>query len=157
MLSLDDLELTGDDKINADLQCKEFMAKLKKENEAKQKLDSERISRELRETNERLYNQQRQYKEMMIDVHAEAIRRTEAEKKKPKPATAKPKKPKNEQRNDDFLQWINETKPDLDSMTKEQIHQELIKRNSKLWQHDFDGWVKYTKLYNGKAGRPKTA
>lgn len=108
MLSFDDLELTGDDKINADLQYKEFMAKLKKENEAKQKLDSERFSRELRETNERLYNQQRQYKEMMIDVQVEAMKRIEAEKKKPV----------NEQRNDDFTQSKNETKSDLNNLLK---------------------------------------
>lgn len=156
MLSFDDLELTGNDKIEADLQFKELLANMAKENDAKQKLDSERFSRELTETSERLYNQQRQYKDMMIDVHAEAIQRAEAEKKKPKPVKEK-KKPVNEQRNDDFAQWINESKPDLDGMTKKQVQQELIKRNSRLWQYDFDGWIKYTKLYEGKSGRPKTA
>lgn len=105
MLSFDDLELTGDDKIKADLQYKEFLVNLKKENEAKQKLDNERFSRELRETSERLYNQQRQYKEMMIDVQVEAMQRIEAEKKKPV----------NEQRND-FTQSKNETKSDLNTL-----------------------------------------
>lgn len=108
MLSWDDLELTGDDKIKADLQYKEFLVNLKKENEAKQKLDSERFSRELRETNERLYNQQRQYKEMMIDVQVEAMKRIEAEKKKPV----------NEQHNDDFTQSKNKTKSDLNNLLK---------------------------------------
>lgn len=80
-----------------------------------------------------------------------------------KPVTAKPtKKPINEQRDDDFTQWINESKPDLEQLTKKQVQQELIKRNrqlsnSQLWCSGFDDWIKHTTLYKGKAGRPKTA
>ena len=52
-------------------------------------------------------------------------------------------------------------KPDLESMTKDQMQQELIKReklikgDSHLWGCGIDGWIKYTELYKGNAGRPK--
>jgi hypothetical protein len=83
------------------------------------------------------------------------MRRIEAEKKTSIEQTKPIKKTKNEQRDYEFTQWINETKPDLKSMTKDQIQQELIKRNSHLWCSGFDGWNKDTELYKGKAGRPK--
>lgn len=96
---------------------------------------------------------------MLIDVQVEAMRRfkTKTSIEQTKPIN----KTKNEQRDDFFLQWVNETKPDLESMTKDQIKQELIKReklikgDSHLWGCGIDGWIKYTELYKGNAGRPK--
>jgi hypothetical protein len=92
---------------------------------------------------------------MRIAEQVEAMRRIEAEKKPSIEQTKPTKKPINKQRDDFFLQWINEEKPDLESMTKNQVQGELIKRNPHLWCFGFDGWIKDTELYEGKAGRPK--
>ena len=64
-------------------------------------------------------------------------------------------KSKNDYRNEDFKQWLNEAKPDLEKRTKQEIHNQLIERNSQLWASGFDDWVKVTTLYKGKSGRPK--
>jgi hypothetical protein len=64
-------------------------------------------------------------------------------------------KSKNQQRDDDFINWKESTKLNLDAMTKEEIHQELIKRNPTLWTSGFNDWVRVTKLYEGKPGRKK--
>jgi hypothetical protein len=152
MLSVDDLTLTGEEKLKADQRYKKWLIEQKGIEEEREKERFERINRELSENSKRLYNQQKQYKEMLIDVQVEAMRRF---KTKPSIEQTKPTKPINEQRDDDFIQWVNEEKPDLESMTKDQIQQELIKRDSHLWCSGFDGWIKYTKLYKGKTGRPK--
>jgi hypothetical protein len=153
MLSIDDLELKGEEKEIAEQHHKKWRIEQKEIEEEKEKERFERMNRELSESFNRLYNQQKQYKEMLIDVQVEATRRF---KTKQSIEQTKPiKKTKNEQRDDDYIQWVNEEKPDLESMTKDQIQQELIKRDSHLWCSGFDGWIKYTKLYKGKTGRPK--
>ncbi len=153
MLSIDDLTLTGEEKEKAEQNFKKYLIEQKGIEEKREKERFESISRELTETSKRLYNQQKQYKEMLIDVQVEAMRRI---KTKPSIEQTKPiKKTKNEQRDDDFKQWENEEKPDLESMTKDQVQGELIKRNPHLWCFGFDGWIKDTELYKGKAGRPK--
>ena len=156
MLSIDDLTLTGDDKIKADLHGKNWRIY----EEEKQKEQGEESSRELSESFNRQSQQLHFYSEMRISEQVEAMRRfkTKQSIEQTKPTT----KPKNEQRDDDFTQWINESKPDLEQLTKKQVQQELIKRNrqlsnSQLWCSGFDDWIRYTELYNGKAGRPKTA
>jgi hypothetical protein len=100
---------------------------------------------------------------MRIAEQVEAMRRF---KTKPSIEQIKPiKKTKNEQRDDDFKQWENEEKPDLESMTKDQVKGELRKRDSYLWGFGFDGWWKEKNKTNWwkensiiigcKAGRPK--
>lgn len=159
MLSIDDLELKGEKKEIAEQHHKKWRIEQKEIEEEREKERFEKSSRELSENSKRLYNQQKQYKEMLIDVQVEAMRRfkTKTSIEQTKPIN----KTKNEQRDDFFLQWVNETKPDLESMTKDQIKQELIKReklikgDSHLWGCGIDGWIKYTELYKGNAGRPK--
>ncbi len=63
------------------------------------------------------------------------------------------KQTKNQQRDEDYKSWIEETSLSIDDMTKADIQAELIPRNRTLWVSDFDGWVKYTKLYAGTPGR----
>ena len=67
------------------------------------------------------------------------------------------KKSKNELRDNDFKQWLDKTepKPDLEGMTKKELHNILIQRNGRLWRPDFNGWVKFTELYQGESGRRK--
>ena len=145
MLSIDDLELKGEEKEIAEQHHKKWLIEQKGIEEEREKEQAEKSSRELSENSKRLYNQQKQYNEMLIDVQVEAMRRF---KTKPSIEQTKPTKPINEQRDDDFIQWVNEEKPDLESMTKDQIQQELIKReklikrNSHLWCSGFEGWWK---------------
>jgi hypothetical protein len=201
MLSLDDFELTGEEKEKADQHHKKWCIEQAeqslgikqveiaeqslgikqveiaeqslgikqveiaeqslgiKRDEIEQKEIEEKREKEQAEKSSRDFNRQSQqlhfYSEMRIAEQVEAMRRIEAEKKTSIEQTKPIKKTKNEQRDYEFTQWINETKPDLKSMTKDQIQQELIKRNSHLWCSGFDGWNKDTELYKGKAGRPK--
>lgn len=62
---------------------------------------------------------------------------------------------KYEARNIDFQAWIDETKPDLNSMTKNDIHKILIARNSSLWTSGFIDWWKQQTIYKGIAGRKR--
>lgn len=62
---------------------------------------------------------------------------------------------KYEARNIDFQAWINETKPNLDAMKKNDIQKELIGRNNGLWRSGFFEWWKQQKIYKGTAGRKK--
>ncbi|MCX7069231.1 MAG: hypothetical protein NTW85_16285 [Methylococcales bacterium] len=43
-------------------------------------------------------------------------------------------------RDNDFKAWISETKSDIANMKKVDIHEELIKRNSRLWASGFSHW-----------------
>ena len=63
------------------------------------------------------------------------------------------KKKKNQQRDEDFKSWIEETSTNIDDMTKADIQAELIPRNRTLWTSGFDDWVKSTRLYAGTPGR----
>ncbi|MBV5301291.1 MAG: hypothetical protein J0649_05845 [Methylococcales bacterium] len=147
------MELKGEEKEIAEQHHKKWRIEQKEIEEEREKERFERMNRESSENSKRLYNQQKQYKEMLIDVQVEATRRF---KTKQSIEQTKPiKKTKNEQRDDDFIQWVNEEKPDLESMTKNQVQGELIKRNPHLWRSGFEGWIKYTELYKGNAGRPK--
>lgn len=159
MLSIDDLTLTGEEKLKAEQKKKNWRIY----EEEKQKEKAEKSSRELSESFNRQSQQLHFYSEMRIAEQVEAMRRF---KTKPSIEQTKPtKKPINKQRDDFFLQWVNEEKPDLESMTKDQIQQELIKRNSYLWCSGFDGWWKEKNKTNWwkenniiigcKAGRPK--
>jgi hypothetical protein len=153
MLSIDDLTLTGEEKEKADQHHKKWCIEQKEIEEEREKERFERMNRELSESFNRQSQQLHFYSEMRIAEQVEAMRRF---KTKPSIEQIKPiKKTKNEQRDDDFKQWENEEKPDLESMTKDQVEGELIKRDSYLWGFGFDGWIKYTKLYKGNAGRPK--
>jgi hypothetical protein len=58
-------------------------------------------------------------------------------------------------RDDDFDMWIKETSLNHESMTKDGIHKELIKRNSQLWTSGFVDWWKRQTIYRGKPGRKK--
>ena len=113
MLSIDDLTLTGDDKIKADLHGKNWRIY----EEEKQKEQGEESSRELSESFNRQSQQLHFYSEMRISEQVEAMRRfkTKQSIEQTKPTT----KPKNEQRDDDFTQWINESKPDLEAKPRE--------------------------------------
>jgi hypothetical protein len=180
LLSLDDLELKGEEKEKADQRHKKWRIEqaeqslgIKQVEIAEQSLGIKRdeieqaeLARHNRELSESLNRQSQQlhfYSEMRIAEQVEAMRRF---KTKPSIEQTKPtKKPINEQRDDDFKQWENEENPDLESMTKDQIQQELIKRNSHLWCSGFDGWWKEKNKTNWwkensiiigcKAGRPK--
>ena len=79
MLSIDDLTLTGDDKIKADLHGKNWRIY----EEEKQKEQVEESSRELSESFNRQSQQLHCYSEMRISEQVEAMRRIEAEKNKP--------------------------------------------------------------------------
>jgi hypothetical protein len=165
MLSLDDLELTGEEKIEAEQHFKKWLIEQKEIEEKREKEQAEKSSRDFNRQSQQLHF----YSEMRIAEQVEAMRRF---KTKPSIEQTKPtKKPINEQRDDDFKQWENEEKPDLESMTKDQVQGELIKReklikeNSHLWGSGFDGWWKEKNKTNWwkensiiigcKAGRPK--
>jgi hypothetical protein len=165
MLSIDDLTLTGEEKEKADQHHKKWLIEQKEIEEKREKEQAEKSSRDFNRQSQQLHF----YSEMRIAEQVEAMRRF---KTKPSIEQIKPiKKTKNEQRDDDFKQWENEEKPDLESMTKDQVQGELIKReklikeNSHLWGSGFDGWWKEKNKTNWwkensiiigcKAGRPK--
>jgi hypothetical protein len=58
-------------------------------------------------------------------------------------------------RDDDFKAWINEKNPNIETMTKANIQNELIKRNSQLWTSGFSHWWKQQNIYKGQSGRKK--
>lgn len=65
----------------------------------------------------------------------------------------------NKKRDEVFSRWKEETDPELNDMTKKNVQDELMGweegLHRVLWAHDFDGWVKYTSLYEGRSGRRK--
>jgi hypothetical protein len=60
---------------------------------------------------------------------------------------------KNQQRDEDYKSWLEETNLDIDDMTKADIQAALIPRNRTLWTSGFNDWVKHTALYAGRRGR----
>ncbi len=160
MLSIDDLELKGEEKEIAEQHHKKWRIEQKEIEEEREKERFERMNRELSESFNRQSEQLHFYSEMRIEEQVEAMRRFKIKQSIEQTKPIKKTK-KNEQRDDFFLQWVNEEKPDLESMTKDQMQQELIKReklikgDSHLWGCGIDGWIKYTELYKGNAGRPK--
>ena len=162
LLSLDDLELKGEEKEIAEQNFKKYLIEQKGIEEKREKERFESISRELTETSKRLYNQQKQYKEMLIDVQVEAMRRF---KTKPSIEQIKPiKKTKNEQRDEFYSDWLekeNITSEETTKFTKIELQNILMESEkaktgkSVLWGSGLDGWIKDTELYKGKAGRPK--
>jgi hypothetical protein len=59
----------------------------------------------------------------------------------------------NRQRDEDFVKYLDEEKPNLKEMKKKDVHAALISRNRRLWQAGFEDWVKKTNLYSGIRGR----
>lgn len=65
--------------------------------------------------------------------------------------------PKNERRNRGFQAWIDETKPDLDAMTWDDIHEALKPRDRHLWnsKDSFDKWKTKQQIHKKpQTGRP---
>jgi hypothetical protein len=58
-------------------------------------------------------------------------------------------------RDDGFKVWISEKKPNLETMTKVDIQNELIKINPQLWTSGFSHWWKQQNIHKGKSGRKK--
>ena len=57
------------------------------------------------------------------------------------------------ERDNDFLNWLETDKPDLDALKKADIHAILTKRNARLWSSGFTDWWKQQNIYKAKQGR----
>lgn len=62
---------------------------------------------------------------------------------------------KYQERNNDFMAWLESENPPLAKMTKEQIHARLIARNSQLWTSGFYDWWEQQNIYKASRGRKK--
>ncbi len=70
--------------------------------------------------------------------------------------TKNERKTKNDLRNADFQAWIDSEKPELEKMIKDEIHECLMKRDSRhLWASGFKDWWSQQNIYKGVAGRKK--
>lgn len=58
-----------------------------------------------------------------------------------------------EDRDNDFILWREEKKPDLDSITKKDIYKLLAQRNPSLWTSGFVDWWKHQPFIKKKPGR----
>lgn len=68
-------------------------------------------------------------------------------------ATETHKKGAYQDRDNDFISWQEETKLDLENLTKDAIHKLLIKRNSHLWQSGFADWWRQQNFLKKSCGR----
>ncbi len=149
-----------------------YVSPIEKELERQQeeREDREKWEPSFQKTQERLAQQQQNYKQMLIDVQVQATQIVKAEKLAQQGSdkhqvnidavigshAGTTKLTKNEQRDEDYTRWIEEieeTDLTIDDMTKAEIQTELIRRSKTLWTSGFNDWVKYTKLYAGKQGR----
>lgn len=55
-----------------------------------------------------------------------------------------------------FKEWMTETQPNLTEMTKDEIQNHLMKRNSKLWASGFEDWWQAQTIFRAKRGRKPT-
>lgn len=69
--------------------------------------------------------------------------------------TPKAKVSINQDRDNDCIAWIETEKPPLDNMTRQQVHDALIARNSRLWASGFSDWCRQQKIITFKPGKPK--
>ncbi len=68
----------------------------------------------------------------------------------------KEKTSKYQERNNDFMAWLESETPPLEKMTKKQIHTRLIERNSQLWTSGFKDWWEQQNIYKASRGRKST-
>jgi hypothetical protein len=63
---------------------------------------------------------------------------------------------KYQERNNDFMAWLESENPPLYKMTKSQIHDRLIARNGQLWRSGFKDWWEQQDIYKASRGRKST-